>query len=371
MSTTRPCISLTLTCHGIKDKMYITVTRKYFSNDQRTVEQLLDTLGSENWVERRAAARELGYRGDLLAVVPLIQALKDLKSDVRSQAALSLGILGDKRAIDSLIAMFSNPNEAYISARALARIKSRRVVKPLIAGLKSDNRAIRLSAAEVLGEIGDQRAVDPLIESLNDENNSVRNSAAVSLGKLKDKRAIKPLLAILRDTDEQAQNNTTSALGELSDEEVQASAIIALGNLRNKKVIRPILKFLTFRNRNLMEAAVLALGELQARVAVEALLKILNNHDKTNLARHFAAVALGKIGDKRALNPLISALSDDDVVIRIAAADGLGQLRDNRAIPVLNLARKNDKGTDEFGRRVKDHATKAIHRIQQYARKGH
>ena len=98
-------------------------------------------------------------------------------------------------------------------------------------------------------------------------------------------------------------------------------------------------------------------------------MRILNNHDKTNLSRHFATLALGKIGDKSAFNPLIAALSDKDVVVRIAAADGLGYLGDRCAIPVLKLARKNDNGSDEFGRRVRDHATRAIRHIQRLAKK--
>jgi len=204
--------------------------RKYFSNDQRTVAQLLVALKSENWAERRDAARELGYRGDLSAVEPLIHALNDSDSQDRSQVILSLGILGDRRAIDPLVLMFSEPNYAYHSARALSWIKSRRIVIPLIAGLQSENRTIRGSAAEVLGEIRDQRAVKPLIEALKDENNWVRNNAAASLGKLKDKRATKRLLAILNDADLEAPQSTTLTIG-LSDADVQASAIIALGSV--------------------------------------------------------------------------------------------------------------------------------------------
>jgi hypothetical protein len=49
--------------------------------------------------------------------------------------------------------------------------------------------------------------------------------------------------------------------------------------------------------------------------------------------------------------------------------DGLGYLGDSRALPALKLARKNDKGTDEFGRSVKHHATKAIRRIQRMKNK--
>jgi HEAT repeat protein len=216
--------------------------------------------------------------------------------------------------------------------------------------------------------MGNRIAVAPLIDALNDENNEVRDFAAVSLGRLKDKRAVKPLLALLRNMDGEESSTTAFSL-ELSDQDVKASAIMALGSLGDKKAIKPIFKFLASKNRNLIEAAVLALGELRAKIATEPILRILNNHDKTNFARHFAAMALGKIGDKRAFDPLIAALSGDDVVIRIAAADGLGYFGDSHAVPALKLARKNDNGSDEFGRRVRDHATRAIRHIQRLTEK--
>jgi HEAT repeat protein len=97
---------------------------------------------------------------------------------------------------------------------------------------------------------------------------------------------------------------------------------------------------------------------------------MLNNPITADWMGHFAAVALGKIGDKQAFDPLITALSDKDVMIRIAAADGLGYLGDSRALPTLRLARKNDNGIDEFGESVRDHATRAIRRIQRHTKKG-
>ena len=51
---------------------------------------------------RAGAAESLGKLGDKTAVQPLIAALKDDK-EVRSYAAESLGELGDKAAVQSLI----------------------------------------------------------------------------------------------------------------------------------------------------------------------------------------------------------------------------------------------------------------------------
>ena len=142
-----------------------------------------------------------------------------------------------------------------------------------------------------------------------------------------------------------------------------------MSNLGDKSVIEHILKYLTSENRELVYAATHALGELRAKAATKPLLEMLNNPVTADWMGHFAAEALGKIGDKRAFDPLVTALSNESVVIRIAAADGLGYLGDSRAISALRLAGKNDKGIDDFGRSAEDHARKAIRRIQRYAKK--
>ncbi len=52
-----------------------------------------------------------------------------------------------------------------------------------------------------------------------------------------------------------------------------------------------------------------------------------------------AAIALGKIGDKRAVDPLIQVLKGKDwPVVRCAAAGALGELGDKRAIGPLTQA---------------------------------
>lgn len=339
----------------------------YSSKDQRTVEQLLIALKSENWAERRDAARELGDREDHSAVEPLIQTLNDLDLQVCSQAILSLGILGDKKAIEPLVEMFRNPNYAYHSARALSWIKSRKVVKPLIAGLKSDNEVIRRSAAEVLGHIKDKRAAEPLIEALNDVDVWVREWSVRSLGILRDRRAVTPLLTATKSKYKPVQKN--DSYNKFKHQEVQSAAIIALGNIGDNSVIEHILIFLASRKRGLVLAAMQALGQLRAKKAVEPLLKKLENSKTREWAGHIAVVALGKIGDKRAFEPLVTALSDNDVVTRIAAAYGLGFLGDSRALPALRLARRNDKGIDEFGESVRAQANWAIHRIQRLEKK--
>lgn len=51
--------------------------------------------------------------------------------------------------------------------------------------------------------------------------------------------------------------------------------------------------------------------------------------------RRDAIVALGELGDRRALYPLVAVLNGDDRDLRLYAADALGELRDPRAVGAL------------------------------------
>lgn len=79
-----------------------------------------------------------------------------------------------------------------------------------------------------------------------------------------------------------------------------------------------------------------ALGELKASQAVEPLIEIIK-HKKDRRARRCAAEALAKIGDDQALNLLISALKNEDHIIASRSAYALGWMDDKRAVkPLLN-----------------------------------
>ena len=54
----------------------------------------------------------------------------------------------------------------------------------MIKALSDDHYWVRLSAAMALGQLGDKRAVDPLIMVLSDDYSGVRKAAKAALKKL-------------------------------------------------------------------------------------------------------------------------------------------------------------------------------------------
>jgi HEAT repeat protein/nucleoside 2-deoxyribosyltransferase len=131
---------------------------------------------------------------------------------------------------------------------------------------------LRQKACWVLMELRSKQSVEPLIVALGDEDSSVRNSAAEALGSIGDSRAVGPLIAVL------------------GDRAVGWSAAKAL-----VKIALP---------------------------AVESLITALEDEDRE--VCRLAAEILGRIGDSRAVEPLIAVLGDTD--IGRSAAEALDQL---------------------------------------------
>jgi HEAT repeat protein len=98
----------------------------------------------------------------------LLAALNDPDGDVRAVATRGLGFRGNELAL-----------------------------QPLIELLKDDNQLVRASAALALGDIGDRRATEPLIKGLEDSDEQVRLISGLSLCRLRDPRAVGPLITHL------------------------------------------------------------------------------------------------------------------------------------------------------------------------------
>jgi len=84
----------------------------------------------------------------------LIDQLKHNDSGTRAKAASALGRLGDKRAVEPLIAVIKD----------------------------DDDNIVRWSVASALATLGDKRAIEPLIAALKDQNNYVRSSRGLRAG---------------------------------------------------------------------------------------------------------------------------------------------------------------------------------------------
>ncbi|OQA19350.1 MAG: Serine/threonine-protein kinase C [bacterium ADurb.Bin363] len=94
------------------------------SKEKRFVEPLTDILITDPLESnRRKAASFLCNFGDERAVEPLIKALKDKDSQVRSHAAWSLGKLGDTKSTEALLELYENDEDGAVKRSAREALK--------------------------------------------------------------------------------------------------------------------------------------------------------------------------------------------------------------------------------------------------------
>jgi HEAT repeat protein len=203
------------------------------------------------------------------------------------------------------------------------KLKETRNVQGLILALKNRDPKVQYDAAEALGDLGDNRAVEPLATALkNDEFSGVRWKAAEALSKL-GSPAVPVLIGALRH----------------DDDDVRWKAAIALGEIGDPQAIGPLIILLCDEDRFVKSHAALALGAI-GEPAVDPLLTALREGDG-NL-RWGAAIALGKIRDPRAIEPLIRALADKYENVRAESASSLAAMGKPALGPLLRFLKFSD-----------------------------
>ncbi len=110
--------------------------------------------------------------------------------------------------------------------------------------------------------------------------------------------------------------------------------------------VEGLIDALTYNDNNVRRSAANALGKLGDPRAVEPLIAVL---DDQPLVREVTAKALGKIGDPRAVDALVQVLKDDKKSIRETAAKALGEIGDKRAVgPLIDTLQHVGQPTDWF-----------------------
>jgi len=128
----------------------------------------------------------------------------------------------------------------------------------------------------------------------------------------------------------EAKEDTKGLIKALEDErkKVREAAARALGRIVDKRAVEPLMQILEDESEKVREAAVRALGKIGDASAVEPLTQALKDRDEG--VRRDAAEALGKIGDASAVKPLIQTLKDKSSMVRKAAVRALKRFSTER-----------------------------------------
>lgn len=266
------------------------------------------------------------------------------------------------------------PDEALVGqlARLLAASDTRVFdLAVLRDGVTATNPDVRRQAALAVGRIGDPQGVDLLVPLLGDTVEAVRGAAAFALGLLKDPRATDPLLNLVRaGVGQAAPQEAVTAIAKIggdggaralteilqlggpggSPPPAVATALLEAWRLGPRAPVSALLAFADDPDARTRARVLYALGRLRTPLALAPLLNALQDRDPT--VRAIAARGVTRaVVDSAHRDALAIAerfrplLTDTTVAVRINALRSLAGYRDSAlAGAVAPLAGDPDAG---------------------------
>jgi HEAT repeat protein len=303
------------------------------------------------------AARILGKFDRPEVIQALVELVKNSDEELSQIAAETLGNLGPT-AIESLATLLQQKDSRQFATAALAQIRRTETIPPLLSVVGDSQVAVRAHAIEALSSFHDSRIPPVLVAALKDPATAVRKEAVRALGarayldaELDLVNLLKPLLSDIRlEVCQQAAiaigrvktDAAAAALFELlrsprTPVELQIETVRALSWMETATALAYLHQTLItqFNNINstVCQEIVTVLGrvekpELKA-VAAEIMIDLLKTgHPAVQeaVSKKSLALGLGKLGDMRGLDALISMLGDADSSVTLHCMAALKQL---------------------------------------------
>jgi HEAT repeat protein len=358
------------------------------------IESLTRLLGENDWQVRRMAVATLAQHGnaivdalvrtlheqhddlsvlssalDLLAiseidvVAPLIRFLDDGDANLRIQAALILGERRDRRAIPALISHLkdSDLNVRFHAIEALGRLRATDACDELVSIAEQRDFFLAFPAIQALTRLGTPGVAPRLVPLLADE--LLRAPVVEALGELGDDDVTPPLVRLLNTSGAPAEVVTDALSGLFDRYESRYGAGDHIAALVRRSIsatgTQQILDAVQRVGPDRLPGLAKVLGWLGGEAAQRALTRLLGHgsvraqvvealvrngtgvvallteqlHAEDLETRQAAAVALGRIGDRRATPALVAALRDREVAV--PAAGALARIGDGDAFEAL------------------------------------
>jgi HEAT repeat protein len=302
----------------------------------------------------------------------------DQPETVRISVITAFGVQADDRACAPIIAALADPSEGVRQAArsALQQIHTPQSVRLLEQAADDLKRplAIRVQAVNLLGDLRATEAIQALITLLSDPDEAVRTVSRAALesitlrhfstarewldwwrqsSTLTREEMLQQLVALqnehnqnqsrvleklyLKILDDPKNQNDAAAFIEALTQcdlvSVKKRAIKGLTPLRGAPVRTALINALAETDASVRQAAADALAAQADAAAAPALLKAMNDADDS--VRAAAAHALGVLKAKEAVPALTAMLSDPAVEVAVAAANALAGLADPAALDAL------------------------------------
>ena len=286
---------------------------------KESIETLVaELVHEEDWRRMRATAACLA--GGPRAVQALVEVLRSGTPELKREAAAMLARIKDPQAGVALVGLLEDGEEAVRKAGAtaleqMAGVLDAETASALVALLPRTQEAdSRLLVTHLIGAV--PTAVAPLCEMMRHPDPDAQVAAATMLDHLLDPRSVDAFI---------------DAMGQPAVRDIAAGTLKKLGAIRERiddsfNALRDV-EGASEREEARMSTVINLLGI--GRPSVEILLEYLEDEDW--LVREAAADLLGKIGDVRAVDPLMKRLAmDQDTGVKELAIKALGLIGDAR-----------------------------------------
>jgi len=241
------------------------------------------------------------------------------------------------------------------------------MIEQYLEALTNEDISTRSEAAKALGDLRDPAAVDALLNSLQHGDAKlqyaafsalVKIGAAAAAPKMVETLIQEPnnriwgllklnlglrlragLLKMIQRGDIETADKLTDALKREHFDPYQTVYLLhLLGRTGDRRAVESLLTILREDSELMQSAAADALGWIGDARAVPALIIALEKLPLESAAREVAAEALGRIGEPQAIPVLVTGLTDSNEWVRRASAVALGEFGDQTVVDSLTQA---------------------------------
>ena len=313
----------------------------------RAIYPIIEIVTSDEDEELRwYAARILGEFNHPSAIAALIDLLKSSDNDeLTSMAASALGQIGNP-AVAALKELLADETTRLIAVKSLSHIRRSEIIAPLLTVVKDPDAKIRAIAIEALGSFHNAEIPPILLEALDDISASVRKEAVTGLGFRSDVREeldlVNKLIPKLYDFNIEVCCTAVIALSRLGSDiatealksvlnspltpiNLQLECIRALGRIETPLSLQYLRSCLNEHSLPVQQEVVKVLGQVQ-KLKVIAGDILIESLQLSNGVKSAIALSLGRLGEIKAVDPLINLLANPDTTVRLHAIASLQQL---------------------------------------------
>jgi HEAT repeat protein len=284
-----------------------------------------------------------------------------LKSDASYAAkdfvCRELSVVGTEASVPVLASMLTDEKVSDIARYALERIPGGAADEALRQGLTKAEGKVKVGIINTIGVRGDKKAVEALAKLTGDTNEMVAVAAVAALGRIDDKAATEAIAkarekatgdvktavldAYLRCADRLTAKGQKEAAGGIyrdlfaANEPMIVRVAAARGMIitAGEKTAGVVTEMLKSADKPIQTAAIATLKEVPETNVIKAAAEQLPNLDATQQSQ--LVTALSDCGDKAALPAILSATKNSNASVRVTALRAVANLGDVSCVDML------------------------------------